>query len=42
MGLRAAENILAGSAHDLWAINTDYETYQEASVITSTGLVMKS
>jgi len=38
MGLRAAENILEGARHDLWSINTDYEVYQEASVITKTGL----
>jgi protoporphyrinogen oxidase len=39
MGMRVAENILEGADHDLWAINTDYETYQESSVITETGLV---
>ncbi len=39
MGLLAAENILDGSKHNLWEINTDYETYQESSVITKTGLV---
>jgi protoporphyrinogen oxidase len=38
MGLLAAENILTGAGHDLWSINTDYEDYQEASVITSSGL----
>ena len=42
MGMRVAENILEGSRHDLWAINTDYETYQESSVITETGLVTVS
>ena len=31
--------IAAGTTHDLWAINTDYETYQEAAVIGETGLV---
>jgi protoporphyrinogen oxidase len=30
MGLLAAENILKGRDHSLWAINTDYDTYQEA------------
>jgi protoporphyrinogen oxidase len=30
MGILAAENILQGRDHDLWAINTDYE-YQEAA-----------
>jgi protoporphyrinogen oxidase len=38
MGLRVAENILDGAGHDLWTINTDYEVYQESSVITKTGL----
>ncbi len=40
MGMLAAENILEDSRHDLWAINTDYEVYQEASIITKTGLVI--
>ena len=39
MGLRAAENIIDKSAHNLWEINTDYEVYQESSVITRTGLI---
>jgi protoporphyrinogen oxidase len=38
MGLLAAENITKGSRHDLWAINTDYDTYQESSSITKSGL----
>ncbi len=38
MGLMAAENILAGVGNDLWSVNTDYEVYQEAAVITETGL----
>lgn len=41
MGLLAAENILQNAKHDLWRINTDYEDYQEASLITKTGLVSK-
>ena len=41
MGLHAAENMLEGAGHDLWSINTDYDVYQEASIITSTGLVTK-
>lgn len=41
MGLRVAENILDGARHDLWSINTDYEVYQESSVITKTGLTPK-
>ena len=39
MGLLAAENILYNKNNDLWAINTDYDTYQESSVIRETGLV---
>jgi protoporphyrinogen oxidase len=39
MGLLAAENILQGAGHDLWEINTDYETYQEMALISDTGLV---
>jgi hypothetical protein len=39
MGLLAAENVAAGTKHDLWGINTDYEDYQEASTITKSGLV---
>ncbi len=38
MGILAAENILKGTKHNLWEINTDYESYQESSVITKTGL----
>ncbi|WP_245431211.1 FAD-dependent oxidoreductase [Rhodoplanes roseus] len=37
MGLLAAENICGLARHDLWAVNADDE-YQEASVITATGL----
>jgi protoporphyrinogen oxidase len=42
MGIRASENIVDGAGHDLWSINTDYEVYQESSVITRTGLVTRS
>ena len=38
MGILAAENITKGTKHNLWSINTDYDTYQEATVITKTGL----
>ncbi|MGH7435439.1 MAG: FAD-dependent oxidoreductase [Polyangiaceae bacterium] len=38
MGLLAAENIAGEAHHDLWAINTDYDSYQEEAVITETGL----
>ena len=41
MGLLAAENILNDSGHDLWAVNTDYDAYQESSRITETGLVVE-
>lgn len=41
MGMLAAENIADAAGHNLWEINTDYEDYQEASVITRTGLVQK-
>lgn len=29
MGLLVAENIADGKSHDLWAVNTDYDSYQE-------------
>jgi protoporphyrinogen oxidase len=38
MGILAAENILDKKDHNLWDVNTDYESYQESSVITETGL----
>ncbi len=38
MGLLAAENILSNADHRLCDVNTDYETYQESSIITKTGL----
>ena len=41
MGILAAENILENKKHNLWEINTDYESYQESSVITKTGLQKK-
>ncbi len=39
MGMLAAENVLENRKNNLWEINTDYESYQEASVITETGIV---
>lgn len=39
MGLLAAQNIIQGTNHDLWSVNTDYESYQESAQITETGLV---
>jgi len=41
MGQYLSENILKDAGHDLWAVNTDYEGYQEATVITKTGLKSK-
>ncbi len=41
MGILAAENIINEKSHDLWGVNTDYENYQEQSVITETGLVLQ-
>lgn len=38
MGMRVAANITQNSSFNLWEINTDYEVYQESSVITKTGL----
>ncbi len=42
MGILAAENVVKNKDHNLWQINTDYESYQESSIITKTGLVHKS
>jgi hypothetical protein len=39
MGLLAAENVLDNRNNNLWEINTDYDTYQESTVISETGLV---
>jgi protoporphyrinogen oxidase len=41
MGILAAENLLDDRAHDLWSVNTDQDTYQEAALITETGLVSR-
>lgn len=41
MGILAAENVSENKNHNLWEINTDYEDYQESSVITKTGLEKK-
>lgn len=38
MGLLAAENLIESRENDLWSINTDYGTYQEAATITASGL----
>lgn len=39
MGLLAAENITKNAGHDLWSVNTDYESYQESAIISESGLV---
>jgi protoporphyrinogen oxidase len=39
MGILAAENVALGKKHDLWNVNTDYDSYQEEAVINETGLV---
>jgi protoporphyrinogen oxidase len=39
MGILASENITSNKAHNLWEVNTDYESYQESTCITKTGLV---
>lgn len=41
MGILAADNIANGAKHNLWGVNTDYDTYQESTVITKTGLKTK-
>ncbi len=42
MGRLAAENIANSAAHDLWSVNTDYESYQEAATITETGIATQN
>jgi len=39
MGILASENLVEGKNHNLWEVNTDYESYQESTSITKTGLV---
>jgi protoporphyrinogen oxidase len=39
MGILAAENSLSKASHNLWNVNSDYDTYQEGWTITETGLV---
>lgn len=38
MGLLVTENIVNQANHDLWSVNTDYDNYQEKTIITKTGL----
>ncbi|WP_138992762.1 FAD-dependent oxidoreductase [Larkinella sp. C7] len=35
MGILAADNIVSGANHDLWEINTDYDSYQESASVES-------
>lgn len=39
MGILAAEKILNDESHDLWHVDADQATYQEAALISDTGLV---
>lgn len=38
MGILAAQNLTQDAGHDLWAVNTDYESYQESATISESGL----
>jgi protoporphyrinogen oxidase len=42
MGLLAADNILKNAGNDLWAVNSDYDNYQEGYLITETGLTRET
>ncbi|MCI0561991.1 MAG: hypothetical protein MN733_26180, partial [Nitrososphaera sp.] len=42
MGLLASENIMFDQHHNLWAINSDFDCYQEDYGITESGLVRLS
>ncbi|HEY0039894.1 MAG TPA: FAD-dependent oxidoreductase [Flavisolibacter sp.] len=39
MGILASENLAENKSHNLWDVNTDYESYQESTCITKTGLM---
>jgi protoporphyrinogen oxidase len=39
MGILAAENLLQNKTHDLWAVNSDDDSYQEEALIAEMGLV---
>ena len=41
MGIMVSNNIASEEKQDLWSVNTDYENYQERTVITQTGLKTK-
>jgi nucleoside-diphosphate-sugar epimerase len=36
---RRGSNLLHGENYDLWSVNTDYDNYQEGSLITKVGLI---
>ena len=42
MGILAAENILSGTDHDLWSVNSDFTQYHERATIAADGLVPQS
>ena len=42
MGLLAADNIMKNAGNDLWSVNSDYDNYQEAYLITETGLTRQA
>ena len=42
MGILVREMIADGQDHDLWEVNTDYDSYHESSIITSEGLILES
>lgn len=39
MGLLAAENVMHSNSHNLWNLNSDFDSYQEQAFITRSGLV---
>ncbi|MDR3269584.1 MAG: FAD-dependent oxidoreductase [Tannerella sp.] len=41
MGWMLAQNVLHNAGYDLWTVNTDYDNYQEGSLITQSGLSVK-
>ncbi|MBI2825334.1 MAG: FAD-dependent oxidoreductase [Planctomycetia bacterium] len=38
MGILAAENLIDDRHHDLWAVNTDRESYQEEALVVKAGM----
>ena len=41
MGWMLSQNLLNNTNYDLWSVNTDYDNYQEGSLITQAGLISK-